>query len=250
MSVRVVVAGDHQLVLEAFAETLNGTNGLDVVGLATTYEVVLPAVERHRPTVLLLGEPTMGGKALRAATDVRARHPKCGVALMVGAATPAVVDRAVAAGALGIVPKNARLPQLITTLMGVAGGCLTVDPALLRPPTAGESALSVREMDVLRLTMRRHHGEGDHAASCISPRGPYGTSPRRPSRSSAAATGSTRRASRASTDGCETGAARGRTRSRPRHGVCRGGASWCAAYGRCSRAYGRCYFSRQNSLIG
>ncbi|MCX5086276.1 response regulator transcription factor [Streptomyces sp. NPDC056121] len=152
MSVRVVVAGDHQLVLEAFAETLNGTNGLDVVGLATTYEAVLPAVERHRPTVLLLGEPTMGGKALRAATDVRARHPKCGVALMVGAATPAVVDRAVAAGALGIVPKNARLPQLITTLMGVAGGCLTVDPALLRPPTAGESALSVREMDVLRLT--------------------------------------------------------------------------------------------------
>ncbi|RFC71790.1 response regulator transcription factor [Streptomyces sp. AcE210] len=152
MSVRVVVAGDHQLVLEAFAETLNGTNGLDVVGLATTYEAVLPAVERHRPTVLLLGEPTMGGKALRAATDVRARHPKCGVALMVGAATPAVVDRAVAAGALGIVPKNARLPQLITTLMGVAGGCLTVDPALMRPPTAGESALSVREMDVLRLT--------------------------------------------------------------------------------------------------
>ncbi|WP_432177543.1 response regulator transcription factor [Streptomyces sp. NBC_00063] len=152
MSVRVVVAGDHQLVLEAFAETLNGTNGLDVVGLATTYEAVLPAVERHRPTVLLLGEPTMGGKALRAATDVRARHPKCGVALMVGAATPAVVDRAVAAGALGIVPKNARLPQLITTLMGVAGGCLTVDPALLRPPTAGEPALSVREMDVLRLT--------------------------------------------------------------------------------------------------
>ncbi|MFB8271516.1 response regulator transcription factor [Streptomyces sp. NPDC055955] len=152
MSVRVVVAGDHQLVLEAFAETLNGTDGLDVVGLATTYEAVLPAVERHRPTVLLLGEPTMGGKALRAATDVRARHPKCGVALMVGAATPAVVDRAVAAGALGIVPKNARLPQLITTLMGVAGGCLTVDPALLRPPTAGESALSVREMDVLRLT--------------------------------------------------------------------------------------------------
>ncbi|MET7657570.1 response regulator transcription factor [Streptomyces sp. NPDC005373] len=152
MSVRVVVAGDHQLVLEAFAETLNGTNGLDVVGLATTYEAVLPAVERHRPTVLLLGEPTMGGKALRAATDVRAQHPKCGVALMVGAATPAAVDRAVAAGALGIVPKNARLPQLITTLMGVAGGCLTVDPALMRPPTAGESALSVREMDVLRLT--------------------------------------------------------------------------------------------------
>ncbi|MGW6141503.1 response regulator transcription factor [Streptomyces sp. NBC_01474] len=152
MSVRVVVAGDHQLVLEAFAETLNGTNGLDVVGLATTYEAVLPAVERHRPTVLLLGEPTMGGKALRAATDVRAQHPKCGVALMVGAATPAVVDRAVAAGALGIVPKNARLPQLITTLMGVAGGCLTVDPALMRPPTTGESALSVREMDVLRLT--------------------------------------------------------------------------------------------------
>ncbi|MFF1355427.1 response regulator transcription factor [Streptomyces sp. NPDC058297] len=152
MSVRVVVAGDHQLVLEAFAETLNGTNGLDVVGLATTYEAVLPAVERHRPTVLLLGEPTMGGKALRAATDVRSRHPRCGVALMVGAATPAVVDRAVAAGALGIVPKNARMPQLITTLMGVAGGCLTVDPALMRPPTAGESALSVREMDVLRLT--------------------------------------------------------------------------------------------------
>ncbi|MEU2075635.1 response regulator transcription factor [Streptomyces sp. NPDC013489] len=152
MSIRVVVAGDHQLVLEAFAETLNGTNGLDVVGLATTFEAVLPAVQRHRPTVLLLGESTMGGKALHAATEVRSHHPNCGVALMVGSATPSVVDRAVAAGALGVVPKTARLPQLITTLVGVAGGCLTVDPGLLRTPTAGERVLSVRETDVLRLT--------------------------------------------------------------------------------------------------
>ncbi|CAL9410474.1 LuxR C-terminal-related transcriptional regulator [Streptomyces althioticus] len=152
MSIRIVVAGDHQLVLEAFAETLNGVEGLEVVGLATSCDAVLPSVERHRPTVLLLGESTMAGKALRVATEVRSHHPRCGVALMVGAATPSVVDRAVAAGALGVVPKNARLPQLVTTLMGVAGGCLTVDPSLLRPPPAGDTTLSVREMDVLRLT--------------------------------------------------------------------------------------------------
>ncbi|WP_394426077.1 response regulator transcription factor [Streptomyces sp. SGAir0957] len=152
MSVRLVVAGDHQLVLEAFAETLNSIEGLSVVGLATSCDAVLPAVERHRPTVLLLGEPTLGGKALQVAMEVRSLYPKCGVALMVGAATPSVVDRAVAAGALGVVPKNARLPQLVTTLMGVAGGCLTVDPSLLRPADAGESSLSTRETDVLRLT--------------------------------------------------------------------------------------------------
>ncbi|MGN5632569.1 LuxR C-terminal-related transcriptional regulator [Streptomyces sp. AC154] len=152
MSVRIVVAGDHQLVLEAFAETLNSADGLQVVGLATSYESVLPAVERHRPTVLLLGESTMGGKALRAAADVRTHHLRCGVVLMVGAATQSVVDRAVAAGALGVVPKNARLPQLITTLMGVAGGCLTVDPSLLRTVAVGDASLSVREVDVLRLT--------------------------------------------------------------------------------------------------
>ncbi|MBO0919206.1 response regulator transcription factor [Streptomyces sp. NBC_01260] len=152
MSVRIVVAGDHQLVLEAFAETLNSADGLEVVGLATSYESVLPAVERHRPTVLLLGESTMGGKALRAAADVRTQHLRCGVVLMVGAATQSVVDRAVAAGALGVVPKNARLPQLITTLMGVAGGCLTVDPSLLRTVAVGDASLSVREVDVLRLT--------------------------------------------------------------------------------------------------
>ncbi|MFC8366644.1 MULTISPECIES: response regulator transcription factor [unclassified Streptomyces] len=152
MSIRIVVAGDHQLVLEAFAETLNGVDGLEVVGLATSCDAVLPAVERHRPTVLLLGESTMAGRALRIATEVRSHHPRCGVALMVGAATPSVVDRAVAAGALGVVPKNARLPQLVTTLMGVAGGCLTVDPSLLRPVAVGETTLSVREVDVLRLT--------------------------------------------------------------------------------------------------
>ncbi|GAB2956900.1 response regulator transcription factor [Streptomyces pseudoechinosporeus] len=152
MSIRLVVAGDHQLVLEAFAETLNGVDGLEVIGLATSYEAVVPAVERHRPTVLLLSEPTMGGKALRVATEVRSSHPKCGIALMVGAATSSVVDRAVAAGALGVIPKNARLPQLVTTLMGVAGGCLTVDASLLRPVAEGESSLSTREVDVLRLT--------------------------------------------------------------------------------------------------
>jgi two-component system, NarL family, response regulator DesR len=153
MAIRVAVGGDQPLFLEVLARTLDTAEGLDVVAVAHDHETVLPTVERTRPSVLLLGETTLGAEPLGLASEVRTKQPACGIALMVGTVTPAVVDRAVAAGALGIVPKTARFAQLVTTVRGVAGGCLTVHPALFQSMKAAPSSLSIREVDVLRLTV-------------------------------------------------------------------------------------------------
>jgi len=153
MSIRIVVADDHALVLDAFAETLRAVPGFEIVGLINGAEHVLATVQQVRPTVAILNMGMAGVDCLRLAKEVREAQPRCGVALLAASPTRALVDRAVDAGALSVIPKHARLSHLVGAIRGVAAGCLTIDPVLIGAPTAGRHTLTQREREVLSLTV-------------------------------------------------------------------------------------------------
>lgn len=152
--VRIVVVDDHTIVLDAFAETLRNVPGFDVVGMISCSKHIIAAVERTRPTVLLMNVGMLDTDCLRIVTEVRRAAPQCGIALIAARPTQALVNRALKAGALSVVPKNARLSHLIVAVRGVAAGCLTVDPALISSEDAAEQTLTPREREVLSLTAR------------------------------------------------------------------------------------------------
>jgi two-component system response regulator DesR len=153
MSIRIVVADDHALVLDAFAETLRGVPGFEVVGLINGAQHVVSTVGLVRPTVAILNMGMVGIDCLQLAKEVRTAQPRCGVALIAAKPTRALVDRAVEAGALSVIPKHARLAHLVGAIRGVAAGCLTIDPVLIGSSATTVQTLSHREREILSLTV-------------------------------------------------------------------------------------------------
>lgn len=152
MTIRIVIADERRLILEAIAETLKLIRDFEVLEIINDSKEIIPTVLRVLPAVAVLGATTTGRDELQLADDLRAAAPSCGVAVIASEPTRAVMDRALEAGVFSIVPNNASLAHLIHAIRGVVAGCPTIDPTLLRAPTKNGRSLSDREREVLRLT--------------------------------------------------------------------------------------------------
>jgi two-component system response regulator DesR len=153
MSIRIVVADDHALMLDAFAETLRSVPGFEIVGLVNAAHQVVSTIQLVRPTVTILSMGMSAADCLQLTKEICQAPHRCGVALIAAKPTRALVDRAIEAGALSVIPKHARLTHLVGSIRGVAAGCLTLDPVLIGTPHTTRQTLSHREREVLSLTV-------------------------------------------------------------------------------------------------
>ncbi len=146
-----MVADDFPLVLDILAQTLGAIEGFDVISCVTTSAQIMPVLQRDRPGVALLSASMTNFDCVPTLTQVRRTVPSCGVAIIASRPSRAMVNQAISAGALSVVARNSRLPQLVGAIRGVAAGCLTLDPALV-PESNSSMQLTERERDVLSLT--------------------------------------------------------------------------------------------------
>lgn len=151
-TIRIVVAEENQLFLDAVVNTLSLVQEFDVVGTVCRPEALVPEVRRACPTVAVLGMRTVGQDVLDLVRGLNEATPSCRIVLIAMRPTRALVDRAVEAGALSVVPTHARLPHLVDAIRGVATGCLTLDPRLFGSSSPMSRTLSEREREILRLT--------------------------------------------------------------------------------------------------
>ena len=154
VTIRIAVVEENQLFLDAIVDALNVIHEFDVV--STVYDPAKAVAEvcRVRPNVVVVGLGMDGHQDLNLARELNEAAPYCRVLVIAMRPTRALVDRAVAAGALSVVPTHARVPHLVDAIRGVATGCLTLDPRLFG--TSGSlgrnPSLTDREQEILRLT--------------------------------------------------------------------------------------------------
>jgi two-component system, NarL family, response regulator DesR len=113
------VADDQVLVLEALAQALGAIPGFEIVGLVNDSDNVISTAARVLPTVTVLNMGMMVCDSLGLAKRLRKEVPSSGIAVIAAQPTRALVDKAVEAGALSVVPKNARLTKLVGAVRGV-----------------------------------------------------------------------------------------------------------------------------------
>jgi DNA-binding NarL/FixJ family response regulator len=160
---RVAIADDSLLAREGIAGLLRRA-GFDVVAQAASGEELLDAVAEHAPDVALVDvrmPPTHTEEGLRAAHEIRARHPRIGVVILSQDVEAGIAMRLLAEtpAGLGYLLKDrvTDVEELAGTLQRVAGGGSALDPQvvaalLARPRDAGPlDALSTREREVLAL---------------------------------------------------------------------------------------------------
>jgi len=105
--IRVVLADDQHLVRGALAALLELEDDISVVGEVGRGDEVVAAVQDLRPDVVLLDVEMPGLDGLAAASAVAAAAPGVRVLVLTTFGRPGYLRRAMEAGALGFVVKDA-----------------------------------------------------------------------------------------------------------------------------------------------
>ncbi|MEU9475236.1 response regulator transcription factor [Streptomyces sp. NPDC048191] len=152
MAIRVVVAEQNVLTLEAIAESLRNVGKFDIVGTVTEPQHLITTTVRARPEVAVVDATGFEWEALHLTQEIRKASPRLGITLMTPSPTRDLVDKALKAGVLGVVSKNTGLQHLIDAIRGTAAGYVTIDPTLLCSGPVKCGPLTEREAEILRLT--------------------------------------------------------------------------------------------------
>ena len=148
--IRVLLADDQSLVRGALAALLSLEPDLEVVAEVGRGDEVVAAARESKPDVALLDVEMPGLDGIAAASALRAEVPAVRVAILTTFGRPGYLRRAMEAGALGFVVKDAPADELAEAVRRVAAGLRVVDPTLAAATLAGGSSpLTARERDVL-----------------------------------------------------------------------------------------------------
>jgi two-component system, NarL family, response regulator DesR len=147
---RILIADDQHLVRGALAALLGLEPDLEVVAEVSRGDKVVDTALAVRPDVALLDVEMPGLDGLAAAAALRGEAPWCKVLIVTTFGRAGYLRRAMEAGALGFVVKDAPAEQLADAVRRVARGERVVDPTLAAATLAGGvSPLTARERDAL-----------------------------------------------------------------------------------------------------
>jgi two-component system nitrate/nitrite response regulator NarL len=152
--IRVLLADDHEMVLDIFALFLSGRGEMEIDTAKTLDDAIVILGEKgpFDAVLLDLNMPGMNGIAgLKRAIKVNGGKP---VAILTGSVAPRMVDEIMAAGAAGIVLKSTAARSLANAIRFMVAGEQYLPMELVRdrqagPKSFGNVQISEREMSVL-----------------------------------------------------------------------------------------------------
>ena len=161
--ISVLLADDQALVRGALAALLDLEPDLEVIAEVGSGQEAVDACAQHAPDVALLDVEMPGMDGITATAELKKIAPSVRVLIVTTFGRPGYLRRALRAGADGFVVKDTPAAQLADAVRRVAAGLRVIDPALAADSVVvGESPLTVRETDVLRVA--RHGGTVDDIA--------------------------------------------------------------------------------------
>lgn len=158
----IVLADDHQIVLDGLREILASEPEFRVVGQATNGRALLTQLHEKRPDLVLLDLNMPGTDGLEVIGEIKVRHPSVKILVLTMYDSPEIVQRAMMQGADGYLLKDHGREELQLAVREVLSGRQFISEQAKRPPggTTGtpfhddfqaKCALTTREMEILRL---------------------------------------------------------------------------------------------------
>jgi two-component system, NarL family, response regulator LiaR len=160
MTIRILITDDHGVVRQGLRMFLSLDPDIHVVGEAENGQEALEMARELEPDVVLMDllMPVMDG--IKATRAIRSELPEVEVMALTSVLEGASVTRAVRAGAIGYLLKDADAEELHRAIRGAAEGRVQLAPEaaarLMREVSAPENpeALTDRETEVLTLVAR------------------------------------------------------------------------------------------------
>lgn len=154
---RILLVDDHPLVREGLRARLADVPGIAVVGEAGDAEQAFARVDMLRPDLVLMDVGMKQVNGIELTARLRERHPELRVLMLSMYDNPEYVHRALNAGAMGYVLKEAPSEEIVAAILAVAAGRNFLGAGLAA--RGGRSAderplLSARETEILRCLAR------------------------------------------------------------------------------------------------
>ena len=136
--IRVVLVDDNEIVRKGLQEALEHSDDFTVVGQTGEGEEALGLAERLRPDVILMDVLMPGMNGIDACREITTALPDAKVLMLTAFSDRDSMDDALAAGAMGYLPKLWGRDQLLNTLRDVVDGRYhSPHPSAVRKGRAG-----------------------------------------------------------------------------------------------------------------
>ncbi len=182
MTLRIVLADDHQIVRQGLRAMLGTESDLQLVGETADGLETVRTVARLEPDVLVLDLMMPGLGGLEVVRQLAKRAPRTKIVILSMHSNEAYVLESLSAGAVGYVLKESSAEELVKAIRTVAAGGRYFSPPLSEPalgtyarkakgaPLDPYDTLTAREREVLQLTAEGLTGTEISARLFISPR--------------------------------------------------------------------------------
>ncbi len=131
MTIRIVLADDHRIILEGLEQLFRREKDFEVVGTATNGEEALAAVRAKKPDLLVLDVNMPKGNGLWVLKQVHAEKLPTRVVLLTATVDDDDVLEAMQSGVSGLVLKEAAAVNLVDTVRKVQRGERALEPMLV-----------------------------------------------------------------------------------------------------------------------
>ena len=159
--IRVVLAAEHAALRGGLRALLECEGNFEVIAEADALESRTSGPWSGEADVIVLDRSISGGSSIATIDELRERAPRTQVVVLTAEDRPAFVQRALVAGAIGLVAKDAAAEELAQAVSAAARGERFISPrlaarldALRRSLT--EERLTPREAEVLGLIALGH----------------------------------------------------------------------------------------------
>ncbi len=151
---------------------LDAQDGFEVVAAVGDVEAAVRTAGGHKPDVVVLDLNMPGGPSLEAIPKILAASPTTQIAVLTMEDSPAVARRALAAGALAYVLKDAAHDELVEAVRRVAADEPYLNPLfgarVAAAPADPPDELSERQVEVLRMIALGHTNAEMAERLCLS----------------------------------------------------------------------------------
>jgi DNA-binding NarL/FixJ family response regulator len=153
MSVRLLIADDHEVIRIGLATLLKGSE-IEIVAEAATGKEAVKQGELTKPDVILLDIRMPDGDGLATLEKLRTKVPTAKVVMLSTYDNPTYIARAVALGASDFVLKGSGRDSIVETIMTAAAGESPSRAGELRRVATAMKVRQVVEDDEVPLTQR------------------------------------------------------------------------------------------------
>jgi len=151
--IRILTADDHPLLQYGISAMVGAEPDMELAAQASTGLEAIEQFRLHQPDVTLMDLQMPGMNGIEAMIGIRSEFPNARIIVLTTYAGDVQVTRALKAGARAYILKGRLAGELLETIRAVHAGQRRIPPEVAADLAehVGESGLTEREMEVLRL---------------------------------------------------------------------------------------------------